>query len=58
MNSYFECYILDYVNCKIYHTRVPYDVDNVQEYISEKLNISINDIHFLTSEEELEIEEL
>lgn len=56
--SYTNVYIFDYVNCKIYHTTVPDDVEDIDSYVAEKLNMKIGNIYTLCSEEELEIEEL
>ena len=55
-----HCYIFDYVNCKIYHTTIPEDVEDIDSYIAKKLNININisNIYTMCSDEELEIEEL
>ena len=53
-----HCYIFDYVNCKIYHTELPDDVEDVDSYIANKLNINVGNIYTLCSEEELEIAEL
>ena len=35
-----HCYIFDYVNAKIYHTTIPDDVEDIDSYIAEKLNIN------------------
>lgn len=55
-----HCYIFDYIDCKIYHTTIPDEIeyDNTDEYIAEKLNINSSNIYTLLSDEELEIEEL
>ena len=53
-----HCYIFNYVTCKIYHTTIPDDVKDIDSYIAEKLNISLNSIYTMCSDEELEIEEL
>ena len=53
-----HCYIFDYVDCKIYHTIIPDDVEDIDSYIAKKLNIQINSIYTMCSDEELEIEEL
>lgn len=53
-----HCYIFDYVNCKIYHTIIPEEIEDVDSYIAKKLNINIGNVYTLCSEEELEIEEL
>ena len=55
-----HCYIFDYVNCKIYHTTIPEDVEDIDSYIAKKLNININisNIYTMCSDEELKIEEL
>lgn len=56
--SYTNVYIFDYVYAKIYHTTVPDDVEDIDSYIAEKLNIKVSNIYTMCSEEELEIEEL
>ena len=53
-----HCYIFDYVNCKIYHTTIPEDVEDIDVYISKTFNINYNSFYTLCSDEELEIEEL
>ena len=53
-----HCYIFDYVNAKIYHTTVPDDVEDIDSYIAEKFDISLNSIYTMCSDKELEIEEL
>ena len=54
-----HCYIFDYTNCKIYHTKLPeFEIEDVDRYIAKKLNIKISNCYTLCSEEELEIEEL
>lgn len=53
-----HCYIFDYVNCKIYHTIIPDDVEDIDCYVAEKLNIKVSNIYVMCSNEELEIEEL
>ena len=53
-----HCYIFDYCSAKIYHTTVPDDVEDIDSYIAEKLDISLSNIHVMCSDEELEIEEL
>ena len=53
-----HCYIFNYVDAKIYHTTVPDDVEDIDSYIAEKLNISLNSIYTMCNDEELEIEEL
>ena len=53
-----HCYIFDYVNAKIYHTTIPDDVEDIDSYIADKLNIKISNIYTMCSDEELEIEEL
>ena len=53
-----HCYIFDYVNAKIYHTTIPDDVEDIDSYVAEKLNIKVGNIYTMCSDEELEIEEL
>ena len=53
-----HCYIFDYVNAKIYHTTIPDDVEDIDFYVADKLNIKVSNIYTMCSEEELEIEEL
>lgn len=53
-----HCYIFDYLNCKIYHTELPDNVEDVDSYIAEKLGIKTSNVYTLCSDEELEIEEL
>ena len=53
-----HCYIFDYVDAKIYHTTIPDDVEDIDSYIAEKFNISLNSIYIMCSYKELEIEEL
>ena len=53
-----HCYIFDYVSAKIYHTTIPYNVEDIDSYVAEKLNIKISNIYTMCSDEELEIEEL
>ena len=53
-----HCYIFDYVNAKIYHTTITDDVEDIDSYVADKLNIRICDIYTMRSDEELEIEEL
>ena len=53
-----HCYIFDYVNGKIYHTTITDDVEDIDAYVANKLNINIGDIYTMYSDEELEIEEL
>lgn len=53
-----HCYIFDYVNAKIYHTTIPDNIENIDFYISDKLNIKVSNIYTMCSKEELEIEEL
>ena len=53
-----HCYIFDYVNCKIYHTTIPDNIEDIDSYIADKLNINSSNIYTLLSDEELEIEEL
>ena len=53
-----HCYIFDYTNAKIYHTIIPENVEDIDSYVAEKLNISLSSIYTMCSDEELEIEEL
>ena len=53
-----HCYIFDYVDAKIYHTTIPNDVEDIDFYIAEKLNINVGSVYTMCSDEELEIEEL
>lgn len=53
-----HCYIFDYVRCKIYHTTVPEDVEDIDSWVAEQLNIKVGNIYVLCSDEQLEIEEL
>lgn len=53
-----HCYVFDYVNCKIYHTELSDEVEDIDDYIAKKLNMKVGNIYTLCSETELEIEEL
>lgn len=53
-----HCYIFDYVNDKIYHTTIPDNVEDIDSYVADKLNINIGNIYTMCSNEELEIENL
>ena len=53
-----HCYIFDYVNSKIYHTTISDNVEDIDSYVADKLNIRVGDIYTMCSDEELEIEEL
>ena len=53
-----HCYIFDYVNAKIYHTTISDNVEDIDSYVAEKLNIKVSNVYTMYSEEELEIEEL
>lgn len=53
-----HCYIFDYTNAKIYHTTIPITVEDIESYIIETFNMRADSIHFMTSKEELNIEEL
>ena len=53
-----HCYIFDYADAKIYHTTISDDVEDIDSYIADKLNIKISNIYTMCSDEELNIEEL
>ena len=53
-----HCYIFDYVNAKMYHTTIPDDVEDIDSYVADKLNIKVSNIYTMCSDEELEIENL
>lgn len=53
-----NCYIFDYVNAKIYHTTISDDVEDIDSYVADKLNIKVSNIYTMCSNEELEIENL
>lgn len=50
-------YIMDYANCGIYHKTFPDDIDpdDVVEWIGEHFNL--NNIEWMVSDKDLEIEE-
>lgn len=52
-----HCYIFDYGNCKIYHTEIPAEVEDIYAYIVDKLNTKEIYISTMYSDKELEIEE-
>ena len=39
-----HCYIFDYVCCTIYHTTIPDDVEDIDSYVAEKLNIKVSNL--------------
>ena len=51
-----HCYIFDYANAKIYHTTIPDDVEDIDSYVANNLNIKLCNICTMFSDEELEIE--
>ena len=53
-----HCYIFNYVNAKIYHATIPNDVEDIDSYVADKLNIKVSNIYTMCSDEELEIENL
>ena len=53
-----HCYIFDYANGQIWHTTIPDEVEDIDSYVADKLNISLSSIYTMCSDEELEIEEL
>ena len=53
-----HCYIFDYVDAKIYHTTILDNVEDIDFYVADKLNIKVGNVYTMCSDEELEIEEL
>lgn len=53
-----HCYVFDYVNAKIYHTTIQDDIEDINFYVADKLNIKVSNIYTMCSDEELEIENL
>lgn len=53
-----HCYIFNYGTFEIYHTTIPDDIDDVDEYISKKFNLRIDEIFSMTGQNTLTIKEL
>jgi len=53
-----HCYIFDYSVSAIYHIILPDNIEDVETYICETYNLRPSDIHFMITEEKVEIQGL
>lgn len=56
-----HCYIFDYCPISIYHTRLPEDIEDIEDievYLCETYGFKSSQIYFMVADEELTIEDL